>query len=80
MDTTIITLRTSDNVLVKTNLETARVCNTILSMLEEADKDCKETIVDVPEVNSVTLEKVLQWASFHKVLVQEMFIKTKFIL
>lgn len=68
MASATISLRTSDNVLIKTNFETIRRSLKIMSMLEDADKDKDgNIIIYLGEVNSVILDKVLEWTSFHKV-------------
>lgn len=68
MASPLISLRTSDNVLIKTNIETARGSIKILSMLEDNGyEEGNEATLQLPEVNSVILEKILEWTSFHKV-------------
>lgn len=63
-----ISLRTSDNVLLKTNIETVRSSIKILTMLEEAgNKNDKPVTLYLEEVNFCTMKKVLDWTSFHKV-------------
>lgn len=63
----LVKLRTSDLVNLEVDTEIVRCSLTILSKLAALDTEAGEKLIDLPEVCSVILEKVIEWARFHKV-------------
>lgn len=63
----MIKLKSSDNKVFETDVRIAKCSGTIKTMLEDCGmSDEDDTIVPLPNVNSVILQKVLQWSNFHK--------------
>ncbi len=65
-----VRLRSSDLVVFVVNTGLIRGSLTMLSKFAElkAESDSTEVVIDLPEVTSGILEKVIAWLKYHKVL------------
>ncbi|XP_067138158.1 S-phase kinase-associated protein 1 [Centruroides vittatus] len=62
-----IKLQSSDGEIFEVDVEIAKASVTIKTMLEDLGMDeDEEEVVPLPNVNSVILKKVIQWATYHK--------------
>lgn len=62
-----VKLRTSDQVTICVKIDVVRCSLTILSKYSSLDLEANELLIDLPEINSCILEKVIEWSTFHKV-------------
>lgn len=63
-----IRLKSSDGELFTVDVEIAKASNTIKTMLDDIGMaaDDGDDVINLPNVNSTILKKVIQWASYHK--------------
>ncbi|XP_023223003.1 S-phase kinase-associated protein 1-like [Centruroides sculpturatus] len=62
-----IKLQSSDGEIFEVDVEIAKASVTIKTMLEDLGMDeDEEDVIPLPNVNSVILKKVIQWATYHK--------------
>ncbi|CAD6227309.1 GSCOCG00006097001-RA-CDS [Cotesia congregata] len=64
---TIIKLQSNDGVVFEVDVEIAKCLTIIKTMLEilVVDESDEETPIPLPNVHSVILEKIIQWATHH---------------
>lgn len=61
-----IKLVSSDNNEFLVDIETAKTSITIKTMLETCREEINENVIPLTNVSSKILEKVIQWATYHK--------------
>ncbi|XP_062550740.1 S-phase kinase-associated protein 1-like [Armigeres subalbatus] len=64
---TTIKLQSADGDIYEAEIRVAKCSNTIKTMIEDLGMDeNQDEAVPLPNVNSATLHKVLEWANYHK--------------
>ncbi|EDW35857.1 GL16990 [Drosophila persimilis] len=62
----IIRLESSDKEIFDTDQEIAKCSETIKTALEDLGDESDNSVLPLPNVNSLILKKVLHWATYHK--------------
>ncbi|KAH8339962.1 hypothetical protein KR067_003827, partial [Drosophila pandora] len=62
----IIRLESSDKEIFDIEQETAKCSETIRTALEDLGDESDNSVLPLPNVNSVILKKVIHWATYHK--------------